>query len=118
MNKALLAVCVVLLGISAANTALLVHMGGKVKEAADKTAALAKELETKVQPMLQALAEKGAPPGKPPAGPGELKGKPAEATGDGPPDLKVPAKTDGPPDGKAPAKPGGPPFLPGPPPNK
>lgn len=108
MNKVLLALCVLLLAVSGANTALLIHMGGKVKEAADKTAALAKEMETKVQPILQALAEKGtpAPPGKPPPGPGEAKGKLPEPTGDSPPEPKVPAK------------PGGPPLPPGPLPGK
>jgi len=76
VNKLILIVCVLALAVSGVNTALLLQMSGKAKEAGQQVEAVAKELE-KVQPLLKGLSEKaGTLPDGPPPGPGETTGKP------------------------------------------
>jgi hypothetical protein len=85
MNKALLSIGILVLVVCIANTALLLQMGAKTKEAADKAASVAKELE-KVAPIMKNLSEKMAtlPPGKPPLGMDDGKVKlPGEASSAG-----------------------------------
>jgi hypothetical protein len=75
MNKIVLAISVLALGVSGANTALLLHMGGKTAEMRQKVDGVAKEIE-KVRPLLEGIAEKGAlPPGKSPTVPGDPEPK-------------------------------------------
>jgi hypothetical protein len=77
MNKVILVVCLLALAVSGANTALLLLMATKLKEAGDKAASVARELE-QVQQMLKNLADKVRSnlPAKPPR-PRNLKGQEA-----------------------------------------
>ena len=84
MNKVILVVSILALALSGVNTALLLQIGGKTKEAGEKVGAVAKELE-KVQPLLQGMADK-KPPIAPP-GPGGTPPGPGGAEGGGEPKL-------------------------------
>lgn len=81
MNKAILAVALIAVGLSGFNTYLLLQVTGAIKNAGKEIAPVAKQLE-KLQPVLQKLSEQ--PGGNPPVLPkdektvdkaGEPKGK-------------------------------------------
>jgi hypothetical protein len=103
MNKVILVVCLLALAVSGANTVLLLLMATKMKEAGDKAASVARELESvareleQVPPKFKNLADKAGSnlPAKPPGPPG-LKGQEAgEASKASDPEPKLPPKPSG-----------------------
>ena len=79
MNKVILVISLLALGLSGFNTFLLIQITGKLKETGDKIEPVAKELE-KLQQIQKDLPDgKGKPPigtpnGNMPPGPGDTKG--------------------------------------------
>ena len=82
MNKVILVVALIAVGMSGFNTYLLLQVTGAIQNAGKEIAPVAKQLE-KLQPVLQKLADQ--PGGNPPAlpkdqkteeKPGEPKGRP------------------------------------------
>ena len=96
MNKVILVVCLLALAVSGANTVLLLLMATKMKEAGDKAASVARELE-QVPPKFKNSADKVGSnlPAKPPSPPG-LKGQEAgEASKASDPEPKLSPKPSG-----------------------
>ena len=98
MNKLLLAISVVVLALTGVNTAILLQLSGTLKETADRIEPVGKAMQS-IQPVLEKVSAKLAPPTgddapapalKPsppaPAGkPSPLRTEPAAKSEDGPP---------------------------------